>query len=48
VLDGAGHVGYEVSKNRFDVGEIKRAGNVLCGIIEDYSDIDRQCAKQLA
>ena len=47
MLDGAGHVGCEVGKSRFDIGKIKAAGDVLRGIIEDHGHIDRQRAEHL-
>jgi hypothetical protein len=46
-LDGTldDHVGCEVGKNGFDMGKIKRARDVLGGVVKDHGDIDRQGAE---
>jgi hypothetical protein len=39
VLDSAAQVGCEVSKETLDIAQIKAAGNVLRGIIENDGQI---------
>jgi hypothetical protein len=48
VLDSAGYVGGEVGKDCFDMGEIKPAGHVLRGIVDDNRHIERQRTENLA
>jgi hypothetical protein len=48
VLEGAGQVGCQVGKDRFDIAKINPAGHVLGGVVEDHGDIDRQSAEHLA
>ena len=47
MLDGAGHVGCEVGKERFGIAKIKPAGDVLRGVVKDHGHIDRQRAEHL-
>jgi hypothetical protein len=46
-LDSAGQVGCDVGKDRFDVGEIKPAGDVLGGIVKDHGHVDRKSIEHL-
>jgi hypothetical protein len=43
--DGAGHVG---GKHGFDMGKIKRARDVLGGVVKDHREMDRQGAEHPA
>ena len=39
MLDGTGHIGGEVGKDGFDMGKIKRARDVLGGVVKDQRQI---------
>jgi hypothetical protein len=41
------HVGCEVGQDCFDIGEIKPAGDVLRGVVEERGHVDRERGEHL-